>query len=134
MAARVTAAEVGAIIEVDDAISLTPFINTANLLVTRICSDSDYTAATLKEIELWLSAHFYTIRDPRAEGEGAGPVNARYQGKTAMAFDASTYGQQAMLIDTAGNLLALQKRKGGGSASVVWAGTDLEELEYGSSS
>ncbi len=41
-------------------------------LVTEHCSSDDYTSTRLNQIALWLSAHFYTVRDPRAEMEKAG--------------------------------------------------------------
>ena len=126
MATRVEAADVEEIIEVESGISLTPFINTANLLVTDVCSDSDYSAAKLEQIELWLSAHFYAVRDPRVSSEGAGGVTTTFQGQTGMRLEASIYGQHALLLDTEGNLAALNVKVGKPRAGVSWLGTDLE--------
>ncbi len=131
--ARVTAAEVGGIIEWDSDstksayISMTPFIAAANGLVTELCSDSDYTSTRLVQIELWLSAHFYTVRDMRAEMEKAGSVTQKLQSKVDLGFDTSHYGQMAMRLDTDGNLAALNERiKSGkrGTVVVTWLGTE----------
>jgi len=50
MAVRTTAEAVGGIIEVDATISLTPFIEVANALVTEHCSTDDYDATRLELI------------------------------------------------------------------------------------
>ena len=129
MAYRVTAEEVSQIIEVDSGITtLTPFIATANDLVTELCSGSGYSVTKLALIELWLSAHFYAVRDPRLSSEKAG-VDVAYQHKIDMRLAVTTYGQQAMLIDTAGSLAALNERTGKGARTVgvVWLGTDLSD-------
>ena len=125
--ARVTAEEVEEIIEYDDTISLTPFITIANIMVTDNCTGSDYDDTLLMEIERWLSAHFYTIRDQRPASEKAGTVAVSYQYKVDLALNVTTYGQQAMLLDNAGNLAQLNKRIVDGESSTVsisWLGTD----------
>lgn len=129
MAVRTTASAVAEIIEVDTSISLTPFIETANQLVTDVCSDSDYTAAKLELIERWLSAHFYAIRDARVDTEKAGSVSVKYQYKIDLNLKSTHWGQQAMLLDYEGNLAALNKRMETGqkkTATVTWAGTDYD--------
>jgi len=134
MAVRTTDAEVKAIIEVDVNITLTPFIAAANTLVTQCCTDldDDYTATELAQIETWLSAHFYTVRDMRAEGEKAGPVSEKKQSKVDLGFDTSHYGQMAMRLDYHGGLASLneQIKKGIKKAvSVTWWGTEKEDVE-----
>lgn len=125
---RTDSTAVEGIIEVDASISLDPFIEVANSLVTKCCGDvTDYTAADLELIERWLSAHFYTVRDMRAEMEKAGAVSEKKQSKVDLGFDTSHYGQTAMRIDTAGGLGQLNERiKNGRSAgfSINWLGTD----------
>jgi len=130
MANRVTAAEVEEIIEVDSSISLTPFILVANQLVTELCTDSDYEDARLKEIERWLSAHFYQIRDQAVASEKAGSVGQNFQYKIGLILQQTKYGQMAMLLDTAGNLAQLSKQIEDGESSTVsitWLGTDLDD-------
>jgi len=128
--ARTTSTAVEGIIEVDSTISLTPFIEVANALVTELCSDSSYTDARLELIERWLSAHFYAVRDLRTASERAGKVGASYQHKVDLNLAVTVYGQQAMLIDTDGNLAALNAKvaQGGGrTVGVTWLGTGDSE-------
>ena len=95
--------------------------------MTKCCGDEDYTTADLELIERWLSAHFYTVRDMRAESEKAGPVAAKYQSKVGLGFDTSHFGQMAMRLDIYGGLGALNeqiKNGKGQSFAVGWLGTD----------
>ena len=130
MAVRTTDAAVQGIIDTDATIPLTPFIETANNLVTELCTATPpgYDATKLELIERWLSAHFYAVRDPRTVAETAGSVSDTFRGKVALHLDQTVYGQQAMLLDTFGNLASLNLRmkgKGSGSPSVSWAGKTL---------
>jgi len=127
--ARTTDALVGGVIEVDDSIDLTPFITIANELVTELCTDSDYSEARLTLIETWLAAHGYAIRDPAVDTEKAGPVQVSYQYKIDLGLQQTKHGQQAMLLDTAGNLAALSKRMTEGEQPAItigWLGTDYD--------
>ena len=129
---RTTAESVQAIIDVEDGKDLTPFIEIANQLVTDRCSSvSEYDDDKLELIERWLSAHFYTIYDPRSVREKAGSVSVEYQSKVDLGFDTSHYGQMAMRIDTAGGLAALNEttKKGKRSGvSISWLGKTKTEL------
>lgn len=120
---RTTAVLVAGIIEVDASIDLIPFITAANALVTEVCTTLDETRLEL--VERWLSAHFYTNRDPRITAERAGPVSANYQSAVALNLATSHYGQTAMLLDTSGALALLNKATATRKASVVWLGTPL---------
>ena len=127
MTVRTTSAAVALLIEIDDDISLTSFIETANALVTECCSTDDYDATRLELIERWLSAHVYTIRDMRASEERVGTVSERKQSMVGLGFDTSHYGQMAMRLDTKGGLAALnaQMKKGTGQAvQISWLGDD----------
>lgn len=133
--ARTTDELVEGIIEVDSAISLTPFIAAANTLVTRCCTgdnvDEDYTDDELTQIETWLAAHFYTVRDMRAEAEKAGSVSQKLQSKVDLGFSTSHYGQMAMALDYQGGLSALNQQIVSGTSNrvgVTWLGTDVDEL------
>ncbi len=98
---RTTPELVRGVIDVDDAIDLSPFIFSANELVTEFCAvDVTYSPSRLELIERWLSAHFYATLDQQAESEGVGAVKSKYQGITAMELDGTRWGQQAMLLDT----------------------------------
>lgn len=118
---RTTDDLVEGIIEVDSSIVLTPFIGAANVLVTKWCTelDVDYTTDELIQIETWLAAHFYSVRDMRVEKEKAGPVAATYQSKVDLGFSTSHYGQMAMTLDYYGGLAALNKRIKDGNSNIV---------------
>lgn len=128
---RTTPELVGGIIEVDASISLDPFILPANELVTEVCSDAGYTDERLELIERYLSAHFYTLRDPRPVQERAGPVQEQHQSKVDLFLSTSHYGQMAMILDTAGGLADLNAEIAKGrikrTLSVTWLGTEEEE-------
>jgi hypothetical protein len=86
--------------------SLLPFISVAHSLVEDVCVTGyaakglpAYTEEKLKNIELWLSAHFYCTADPRAVTESAGAVSQQLSIKTALMLANSMYGQTAMVMD-----------------------------------
>jgi hypothetical protein len=138
MTVRTTSAAVGLIIEVDDTIDLTPFIEVANALVTEFCATATrtvngvtslyYDDTRLELIERWLSAHFYAVRDPRAHWEAAGPVSERLESLVGMFLKSSKYGQHAMFLDTAGGLAEWDRTMEKGpikrKVSATWLGID----------
>jgi len=130
MAVRTTAAAVGEIIAIRSDISITPFIEVANDIVTKHCTHIDFTVATLELIERWLSAHMYRMRELQVASKRAGPVGQSFDSQLYTGFDNSTYGQMAMRIDWSGALSSLneQAKKGGLlTAGVTWVGTPAEE-------
>jgi len=123
MAIRTTEDAVNNIIEVDSAILLAPFIETASSFVDEIAASSAAPAAArLELIERYLSAHFYTLRDPRSEQERAGPVSVKFQSKVDLGFKTSHYGQMALSLDPTGILRAASRGKRAGGVS--WAGKE----------
>ena len=127
--ARITDADVEKLIDVDASISLTPFIDASNELVTELCTDSNYADSRLEKIEAWLSAHLYLMRDQAIASETAGKVAVTYQYKIGLFLQQTKQGQMAMMLDTAGNLAALSKRMEDGEAatiSVEWLGEDYD--------
>lgn len=137
--ARTTKTDVEGIVELDasvvpDDAALLPFITIANELVTECCvtggPDTPYTDDRLELIERWLTAHFYTVRDPRTTNEKAGSVGATFQSKVDLGFDTSHYGQTAMRLDTNGGLAKLNSdmKKGKPRVGVAWLGTDYEDI------
>lgn len=111
--ARVTEAEVKKIISTtltDE--EVTPFLSSANVLITDVLTDEGYGDATLKEIEKWLAAHFVAIRDPQVAKEKIGDVDAAYQGKTGLGLNHTSYGQQVMILDHHGKLAEIAQSKG----------------------
>ena len=139
--ARTTDDQVEAIIEIDSGISLTPFIEVANALVTEVCSlavDSAgvlvYGATRLELIERWLSAHFYHIRDPKASREEVDDVASTFRSIVEIGLNNTHYGQMAMIIDTNGGLARLNKSTEGGKSTTVslsWLGKTKTEILAG---
>jgi len=125
MAIRTTDEAVEGIIEVDANIPLTPFIETASSLVDDVAASSAAPgAARLELIERYLSAHFYTLRDPRPTSEKAGPVGASYQSKVDLGLNTSHYGQMAISLDPTG---VLASASGGRRIGVAtWLGTEAD--------
>lgn len=132
MAVRTTAAAVGEICEVDATISLTPFIEAANALVTEYCASvTTYDATRLELIERWLSAHFYKMRELQVAMQKAGDTSESFTSQVALGFDNSTFGQMAMRLDSNGGLASLNEQsKHGGAATVgvQWGGIPEEDL------
>jgi len=111
MSARVSSAEVAAIIDYDSTgiTDITPFIAAATILVDKIAAfDTGIDATQLKEIERWLSAHFVAIRDPKLTSQSANGASESYEtNKTAFGLKLTRYGQQAIALDTSGYLTTI---------------------------
>lgn len=104
MAYRTTPERVQAIIEVEDGVDLTEFIDGADQLVTDLCINSGYSDDKLMRIETWLAAHLYTVLDQQLKAAKVGTLSVEYPMLVDFGLMASVYGQQAILLDTAGNL------------------------------
>ncbi len=109
-----------------------PFILSSNELVTELCTDSDYSDARLELIERWLAAHFWTISHQQVKFFSAQKVQESYDSKVDLYLNQTKYGQMAQMLDTKGNLAALNnvakdiiKRVAGGT----WLGKTSEEVE-----
>ena len=108
---RTTADLVQQIVQVQANILLDPFIAFANQLTTDVCGPSNYpdtgVGSKMELIERWLAAHVYTVFDNQLSHAKAGTVAVGYQYKVDLGLQCSMYGQQAMLLDTDGNLAKL---------------------------
>jgi hypothetical protein len=110
----------------DGSTSLTPFIETATDIVTWLDSkdvDGELSAATLELIERWLSAHFYAQSDPILQTKNTGKSGGTFEGQTAMGLKNTRYGQQALFLDSTGNLA----KRGIGKAKMNWLGLPKSE-------
>lgn len=102
--ALVTEQEVQAIMP-DYPDDLSPFIAAAHLLVDEELDDTVLSAARLKEIERWLSAHFAGTYTPLATQESATVVAQTLQrGLNGRRLETTQYGQNAVALDTTGKL------------------------------
>jgi hypothetical protein len=117
MAVRVDVDEVKDIFQVsadsvlsDDQIEI--FVSHASMLVDQLeDTGKDYTANELKMIELYLTAHFCSLRDQRVYQEKVDDLFTTFQGKTGMGLDATHYGQMAKTFDRYGLLQNLGKKR-----------------------
>ena len=111
MAIRVTEEEVKQIIPTT--LNTIPFIKTANQIVQDRLTDKGLSAGALKMIELWLSAHFISIRDRsyRVQSKKIGEAQETYAAATGRGLQMTPYGQQALMLDTSGTLAGMGKRR-----------------------
>jgi len=113
--------------------ALDPFIKTANILVSQVALQvGTPDAATLAEIECYLSAHFYAHADQITQTKSTGGASGSFQGTTAMALNGTQYGQTAMLLDSSGYLAKRSKEVETGQRRVAtcsWLGEDPDDQE-----
>ena len=138
---RATEDMVKAIVEVDDleAPSLEPFNRPAAILIKRICEpeydlDDADDIELLTEVEAWLTAHFYRMRDPTIVTEITGPIHTTYQQKVGLFLQQTTYGQQAMALDVTGALAGYNAETAAGKpieVGLFWAGQDCDSCPSG---
>lgn len=113
--------------------SLIPFIQTANVIVTRVVTCATEKGITLSTeerelIERWLSAHFYVMSDQTYAAKGTEGASATFHGQTGMNLDASKYGQTAKMVDYSGCLNAIGNAQ---RASLSWLGKrPSEQTDY----
>ena len=120
---RVTEEQVRLLVDTDVDLPLTPFIDTATALTDYVASkddNSELTDALLIQIEKWLAAHFYAIRDPQPQEEKTENASAIHQGKTELGLDGTHWGQQAVRLDVTGTLAQLNRTKH--RVSTQWLG------------
>lgn len=112
---------------------LTPFIDTASAIVTRLsvaAADKGLTLSTteLELIERWISAHSYCLSDKAYESNKTLDAEARYQGKTKTGLDATLYGQMALNLDWTNTLANLSERK---RVRAFWLGKQpIDQVDY----
>lgn len=114
MAVRVTADDVGNIIDTDLASTLVnAFIMTANTIVDENLLNCGLSDALLVQIELWLAAHLVAIRDQREVRIDALQAEVEYHvPKFGMGLQSTMYGQMALALDKSGRLAALGNQRG----------------------
>lgn len=104
---RTTTTEVRQVIEIPEDVDVDGFIRTASAFTGWILSkdtEGVLNDALALEIETYLAAHFYAIRDPQYQSKSTAGASATYQGQTGMGLDLTWWGQQAKLLDITGTL------------------------------
>lgn len=107
--ALVTDAEVKVVIPTTR--DTTSFIETADLIVSENLADKGLSSNRLKQIELYLAAHFVALVEESGNIIKAriGEATEEYNNKTGMSFEMTRYGQQAIALDTTGTLKAASR-------------------------
>ena len=108
---RVSDDEVKAVIQTNN--TTIPFIDTANLIVTENLVGLGHSDGRLKQIELYLAAHFVAITEERGGlvRSATGDDAETYSDPKGKGFESTRYGQQAMALDTTGTLAKFGKNK-----------------------
>lgn len=104
---RTTSEAVAKLIEFDDDFEVDVAIETANAIVTEVCGAAGYTDTRLELIERWLAAHYYAIVVPQVKSRSIGPLSRSLALQVGYGFAGTTFGQQALRLDTAGGLARL---------------------------
>lgn len=88
------------------------YIDGANIFVDANLSGKGLGTALLAEIERWIAAHMIvSTRERMAAVEGAGGAEITYTGKWGEGLAGTPYGQNAVILDTTGTLLAMTQGK-----------------------
>lgn len=112
MAVRITTTQLKNVIEVGSLTDpeLSTHINVASNLVDVKLVGKGLSDTTLEHIELYLSAHYVALRNLRGNIEGTvGETTERLP--AGEGFKLTTYGQQALALDSTGILAALGKQR-----------------------
>lgn len=118
--AYATEAEVKTIIDTDlTEEQVAPFLTTASVLVTDVLSGEGYGSDLLREIEMWLTAHLISARDPRVAKEKIGEAEATYQGKFGEGLKSTAYGQQVLLLEYNGKFATLVNSRGRAAVETI---------------
>ncbi len=83
-----------------------PFIEVANLVVDETLASLGMSAERLKQIELYLAAHFMAITEERGapRRQRLGETVEEWFQDIGKGLNATRFGQQALLLDTTGTL------------------------------
>jgi hypothetical protein len=138
MATRVSDDDVRGILNSDLDISMAAFLQTANVMVTYVDSCDTRNLLSddqLKQIEIWLAAHFYSVRDQLYSSNKTADAEADFQTgvKGEGSYDTTDYGRQAMALDITGCLANLndQAKNGKRVASLNYLGKRVSrQIEY----
>jgi hypothetical protein len=98
---------------------ITPFLESANAVVSGKCTGVEYGAEELELIERWLAAHLACTIDPQIAEETVGAGKWKYDGRTGMGLDSTRYGQQVRLLDHKGTLAELTNVKGVAEIKII---------------
>lgn len=103
---------------------LSPFVETANALVTRVDACATRKGVTLSATELelverWLAAHCYQQSDKGYQSRSTKGKSGSFHGQWGKNLENTNYGQMALSLDPSGCLAALAQRQRAGG---YWLG------------
>jgi len=104
--ARTTDSDVKLIISLNVLTDTTPFITTANLLVTQHLGSSGISTALLAEIEKYLAAHLVAMHPDERQltEQKIGDASDKYAGEFGKLLDFTQFGQMVKMLDYTGAL------------------------------
>lgn len=112
--ALVSPAEVKQLIDTDlsDPTILVYITSADNVITELFDEDTTVTDSQKKELERWLTAHLIACtQEPQISQVGVSGTSVKYQGVTGKGLESTFYGQQVLVLDTAGKLRNLGKRQ-----------------------
>ena len=111
--ARTTDIEVKKIISLNKVTDTTPFIDTANLLVTKHLGNSGLSDDELTQIEKYLTAHLLTLHNDERQlkTQKLGDATDTYAGNFGKGLEFSQFGQMVLMLDSTGTMQGLGGKK-----------------------
>lgn len=85
---------------------ITPFLTTAQAIVTAILSTSTLTTSILDEITKYLAAHFACLKSPFSVKKKLGDAEETYGYQGGKGLDATPYGETVKMLDSTGILVS----------------------------
>lgn len=111
MPLRVRPDELRSLLGIDADTDVSSVLILASRLVDANLMGQHSDATILATIELMLAAHYWSVGQPQIKSESYGGGSFSYAVPDGSGFLASTWGQQAIALDTSGTLVNLGKRR-----------------------
>jgi len=116
------------VIDTDPNMDMSVFLQAASALVDRLeevatGNSQTVTAVLLKNIETYLAAHLYAIRDQQPTQSSTQKAEMSFQGKWGFGLNHTSWGQVAVTLDWTGFLADLTSEGGNQQTILTWAGT-----------
>jgi len=87
-------------------------IEFSNRQVTEVLSGESLTAAVLKDIETWLTAHLIAMgKERETQEERVGDVWLKFQEKRGESLRSTNFGQMVLMLDSSGKFQQATKQK-----------------------
>ncbi len=91
---------------------VTSIIAHANRIVTTVLGGTTLTAAELKDIETWLTAHIIAIgKERQPQEEKVGDIWLKFQVNPKEFLESTDYGQMVLFLDSTGLMQVSTKSK-----------------------